>query len=65
MKKSMLWILTVIITLSAAYYQRKTGPTYPKQVSVTVNEKVYKLKLVRSLALDEKSEVKLKICCLS
>ena len=61
MKKSLLWILTVIITLSAAYYQRKTGPTYPKQVSVTVNEKVYKLKLVRSLALDEKSEVKLKI----
>jgi hypothetical protein len=61
MKKTLLWILTVIITFSAAYYQRKTGPTYPKQVSVTLNDTVYKLKLVRSLALDEKAEVKLKI----
>ncbi|OFX46950.1 MAG: hypothetical protein A2046_12765 [Bacteroidetes bacterium GWA2_30_7] len=23
------WILAILITLSAAYYQRKTGPTYP------------------------------------
>lgn len=61
MKKSILWILTIIITLSAAYYQRMTGPTHPKQVAVTVNDSVYKLKLVRSIALDDRSEVKLKI----
>jgi hypothetical protein len=61
MKKTILWTLTVIITLGAAYYQRKTGPTYPKQVSVTLNDTIHKLKLVRSIALDEKSEIRLKI----
>jgi hypothetical protein len=61
MKKTILWTLTVLITLTAAYYQRRTGPTYPKQVSVTLNNSVYKLKLTRSIALDENSEVRLKI----
>lgn len=61
MKKTILWILTVIITLSAAYYQRMTGPTYPKRVSVTLNDTIHKLKLVRSIALDERSAVRLKI----
>ena len=35
MKKFTLWFLAIIITLGAAYYQRKTGPTYPKAVNVT------------------------------
>jgi len=61
MKKTILWTLTVIITLSAAYYQRMTGPTYPKRVSVTLNDTIHKLKLVRSIALDERSAVRLKI----
>lgn len=61
MKKTILWTLTVVITLGAAYYQRKTGPTYPKQISVNINDSLYKLKLVRSIALDERSEVRLKI----
>ena len=61
MKSAILWTLTIVITLGAAYYQRKTGPTYPKQVSVNINDTVYKLKLVRSIALDERSEVRLKI----
>lgn len=61
MKKTVLWTLTIIITLSAAYYQRKTGPTYSKKITVNVNDSVYKLKLVRSIAIDDRSEVKLKI----
>jgi len=61
MKKSLLWVLAIFITLGAAYYQRKTGPTYPKAVSITVNDSVYEAKLVRSLGLDERPEVKLKI----
>ena len=47
--------------MAAAYYQRKTGPTYPKTVNVTVNDSPYEIKLVRSLGLDERPEVKLKI----
>jgi hypothetical protein len=61
MKKSILWFLAIVITLAAAYYQRKTGPTYPKSINVTVNDSLYELKLVRSLGLDERSEVKLRI----
>ncbi len=61
MKKSILWFLAIVITLGAAYYQRKTGPTYPKAVNVNVNDLPYEIKLVRSLGLDERPEVKLKI----
>jgi hypothetical protein len=61
MKKFSLWFLAFIITLGAAYYQRKTGPTYPKQMNVTLNDINYRLKLVRSLGLDERPEVKLQI----
>ena len=59
MKKFLLWTLAFIITLSAAIYQRHTGPTYPKKLDVTLNGRLQKLKLVRSLALDERPEVKL------
>ena len=61
MKKSALWFLAILITLGAAYYQRKTGPTYPKAVNINVNDSVYELTLIRSLGLDERPEVKLKI----
>jgi len=61
MKKVILWTLAFVITICAAIYQRHTGPTYPKEVNVNLNNITYKLKLVRSLALNEKSEVKLNI----
>jgi hypothetical protein len=61
MKKFLLWTLAFVITVGAAIYQRHTGPTYPKELNVTLNNNTYELKLVRSLALDEKSEVKLNI----
>jgi hypothetical protein len=61
MKNSFYWILAFVITISAAIYQRATGPTYPKKITVAVNHVDYRLKLVRSLGLDEVSEVKLKI----
>jgi len=61
MKKFLLWSLAFIITIGAAIYQRQTGPTYPKKLDVTLNNEMYKLKLVRSLALDERSEIKLGI----
>ncbi len=47
-KRYVRWILAVIITLSAAVYQRLTGPTYPKRISVEMNGQIYKYKLPRS-----------------
>jgi hypothetical protein len=61
MKKFIVWFIAIVITLGAAYYQRKTGPTYPKSISINVNDSVYEVKLKRSLGLDERSEVKLNI----
>ncbi len=61
MKKFVLWLLAFIITIAAAYYQRKTGPTYPRSANVSVNDSAYNLRLIRSLDLSERSEVKLGI----
>lgn len=47
-KKIALWIVAIAITLTAAVYQRLTGPTYPKRVNVEIGNKAYKLKLLRS-----------------
>ena len=48
MKNILLWVSAVIITLSAAVYQRMTGPTYPKRIQVELSEKQHQLKLIRS-----------------
>ena len=48
MKKTLFWILGILITLSAAYYQRVTGPTYPKDIDVKINNKTYTLEFPRS-----------------
>lgn len=61
MKKSLVWFFAFIITIGAAYYQRKTGPTYPFHVAITLNDMQYDLKLVRSIGLDERSEIRLNI----
>ena len=41
MKKFLLWFLAFVITIAAAYYQRKTGPTYPKRINTVVNDSTY------------------------
>ena len=48
MKKSVCWLLAVVITLVLSIYQRMTGPTYPKKVTVELNGEQYKVKLPRS-----------------
>jgi len=61
MKSTLYWILAVIITLSAAYYQRKTGPTYPKQIDIVANGIDYDLKLTRSIEISDSNYIKLAI----
>ncbi|MCY1722935.1 hypothetical protein OU798_21490 [Prolixibacteraceae bacterium Z1-6] len=48
MKKVLYWILAVIITLAAVIYQRKTGPTYDKKITVNIDDTTYDFKLIRS-----------------
>lgn len=47
-KNFLFWTLAVIITIAAAKYQRATGPTHPKRVSVKTDNKEIKFELVRS-----------------
>ena len=49
MKSSaLIWIIALIITLASAYYQRITGPTYPKSGIVTFDGKAIEYRFLRS-----------------
>lgn len=53
MKKTVwFWIAAILITLLAAVYQRQTGPTYPKRVTINADGKEIPLKLIRSNDID-------------
>jgi len=55
------WVLAVIITLAAAYYQRITGPTYPKEQTISINGKQSETKFIRSHGGDDDATVTLNI----
>ncbi len=44
----LLWIISVIITLVTAYYQRVTGPTYPIKGKFQIEGKEFNYKFLRS-----------------
>ena len=48
MKKTIYWLLAVIITLVLSVYQRMTGPTHPKSVTIELDGERYQVKLPRS-----------------
>ena len=60
-KTKLYWLLAVIITLAAAYYQRKTGPTYSKEINITLDGKHYEIELPRTHGGDEACPVILEI----
>ncbi|WP_167605384.1 hypothetical protein [Maribellus sediminis] len=61
MKTFFYWIIAIIVTLTAAIYQRTTGPTYHKKFDVEVNGKTFELKLVRSIEIGSHDPFKLSI----
>ncbi len=48
MKRTLLWILAVVITLGAALYQRATGPTYPQDETVVLGDSTYHMQFIRT-----------------
>ena len=60
MKKFLYWFLAVVITLVLSIYQRTTGPTYPKKLTVELRGGSYKVKLPRS-GVQQDELVKLQI----
>ncbi|MCF8225922.1 MAG: hypothetical protein K9J30_08580 [Bacteroidales bacterium] len=47
-KKIILWFAAVLITLGASVYQRMTGPTYPKDITLRFDSEIYRFDLPRS-----------------
>ena len=52
-KKYIFWFLAISITLGSAYYQRKTGPTYPKKIKLELSDEILDFKLPRSNVSEE------------
>ncbi len=61
LKMTLFWLMAVIITLSAAVYQRLTGPTHPKRMELQSDSDTYKIRLIRSHGGDNNCELKFDI----
>ena len=61
MKTSFYWLLAIIITLTAAVYQRATGPTYEKKIEITHNGIVHNIELIRSHSTSKPAPVILEV----
>jgi hypothetical protein len=48
LKRSLIWILAVVLTISAAIYQRLTGPTHPQRTQAIIAGQTYNFKLLRT-----------------
>ncbi len=57
----LLWTITVIITVSAMFYQRMTGPTYPKRINVEFAGQEYEFKLLRSNEIGTPCDINLEV----
>ncbi|MCD6347930.1 MAG: hypothetical protein J7L96_10965, partial [Bacteroidales bacterium] len=47
-KKILLWLLAIVITVLAAIYQRTTGPSYERKEQVTLRDSTWEVDLIRS-----------------
>lgn len=59
-KTTLIWIFSIIFTLSLAVYQRLTGPTYPAMGHVNVGVQKIKYRLLRSEDSDKDARVRIK-----
>lgn len=59
MKTIIASVLAILITVATAWYQRVSGPTYPKKMTAEFNGKYYRVKLPRSHESDSPCEVRI------
>lgn len=57
----LLWILSIIITLGSAYYQRLTGPTHPYRGKAVLGNTEISYKLIRSFPRPTDAPVKITV----
>ncbi len=59
-KNTFLWIFAFIFTIAIAYYQRKTGPTYPVSGKAEIAGQTVKYKLIRTHGGETDAELVIK-----
>jgi len=60
LKNTLLWLFAFIFTVGIAYYQRKTGPTYPVSGKVQIAGQTVKYDLIRSHGGENDAEIVIK-----
>lgn len=61
MKRAALWVLAGVLTLAAAFYQRRTGPTFPLRESQALCGQLLSYRLERSAILSRPFRVKVPV----
>jgi hypothetical protein len=61
MKKALLWIFAVLLTVSGAYYTRRTGPTKPVRGTVEIGNELIRYSLIRSFPRPVDAPVRIKV----
>ena len=61
MKRTLIWIFAVLITISAGIYQKLTGPTHPQRTKATLTGQTYKFKLLRTFDGDGDCPIAIKM----
>jgi hypothetical protein len=61
MKKAGLWILAFLLTISAAVYQRMTGPTYPLRGKFVIDSTEISYKLLRTHEIGPNCEISIRV----
>jgi hypothetical protein len=60
LKTILLWVFSVLFTLSLAVYQRMTGPTHPVRGTLEVDGQIQKYRLIRSADSDQPAKISLR-----
>ena len=60
-KSILFWVLSFVLMVASAYYQRTTGPTYPRKGKVIINGETIKYKLVRTWDTGTGAEATVKV----
>jgi hypothetical protein len=56
-----LWVLTIILTVSTSIYQRRTGPTKPVRGSVEIADETIRYRLIRSHETGADAAIQVKV----
>ncbi len=60
-KNGILWVAAVLITVALVIYQRSTGPTYPVNGEIEIENEMISYKLIRTFGGDQDALVEIKV----